>query len=287
MHSTAQGNLEVQGSDVTQLLVPDLAVARPVSDAEVARFQRDGHISLTGVATADEAAAYCDVITAAVDRRGRDPRPLAERDTYGKAFLQVENLWVDDPEVAQFVLSARFAGIAAQLLGVKNVRLYHDQALIKEAGGGITPWHQDAMYWPLDGTKCITMWMPLVDITTDMGVLTFATGSHARGALTDIEISDASEGFFDDLVASEGFEVTVPGPMSAGDASFHAGWTVHRASGNTSVITRTVMTMIWFDADLVVQDPSNPAQHRDLANWLPGCLPGDPAASSLNPRLGY
>ncbi len=104
-------------------------------------------------------------------------------------------------------------GIAAQLLGVRNVRLYRDQALIKEAGGGITPWHQDAMYWPLDGAKCITMWIPLADITTDMGVLTFATGSHARGALTDIEISDASEGAFDDLV---------------------------------------------------VQDPSNPAQHRDL-----------------------
>ena len=240
--------------------MPDLAGSRAVSAAEVARFQRDGHISLTGVATADEAAAYCDVITASVDRRGRDPRPLAERDTYGKAFLQIENLWVDDPDVAQFVLSARFAGIAAQLLGVENVRLYHDQALIKEAGGGIT---------------------------TDMGVLTFATGSHDRGALTDIEISDASHGFFDDLVASEGFEVTVPGPMRAGDASFHAGWTVHQASGNTSVITRTVMTMIWFDADLLVQDPSNPAQHRDLGKWLPGCRPGEPAVSALNPRLGY
>ncbi len=68
----------------------------------------------------------------------------------------------------------------SQLFGVKNVRLCHDQALIKEAGGGITPWHQDAMYWPLDGTKCITMWMPLVDITTDMGVLTFATSRTER-----------------------------------------------------------------------------------------------------------
>ena len=38
----------------------------------------------------------------------------------------------------------------------KSVRLYHDQALFKEAGGGITPWHQDQHYWPLDTDRTIT-----------------------------------------------------------------------------------------------------------------------------------
>jgi hypothetical protein len=39
--------------------------------------------------------------------------------------------------------SRRLAGIAAQLMGVDSVRLYHDQALFKESGGGRTPWHCD------------------------------------------------------------------------------------------------------------------------------------------------
>jgi hypothetical protein len=35
---------------------------------------------------------------------------------------------------------------------VEGVRLYHDQALFKEAEGGITPWHADhtiGLYQPL------------------------------------------------------------------------------------------------------------------------------------------
>ena len=35
-------------------------------------------------------------------------------------------------QVKEFVFSRRLAGIAAQLLGVHAVRLYHDQALYKE-----------------------------------------------------------------------------------------------------------------------------------------------------------
>ena len=37
-----------------------------------------------------------------------------------------------------------------RLLQTPGVRMYHDQALYKEAGGGYTPWHVDQFYWPLD-----------------------------------------------------------------------------------------------------------------------------------------
>ena len=43
------------------------------------------------------------------------------------------------------------------------------------------------------------------------------------------------------------------------------------------------MTVIYFASDLTVQTPTNEPQHRDLARWLPGLVPGDPAASELNP----
>src|SRR5436189_133361 len=83
-------------------------------------------------------------------------------------FLQVMNLWEVDESVKKFTLAKRFAKIAADLLGVENVRLYHDQALYKEPGGGFTPWHQDQYYWPLSTTNTVTMWMPLIDITEDL-----------------------------------------------------------------------------------------------------------------------
>src|SRR5208283_1432214 len=105
------------------------------------------------------------VILQARERFGAEATPLEKRDTYGKAFLKGMNLWVKDEGVKQFVLARRFAKLAAQLLGVDGVRVYHDQALLKEPGGGLTPWHQDQHYWPLATDKTITMWMPLADVT--------------------------------------------------------------------------------------------------------------------------
>ena len=48
---------------------------------------------------------------------------------------------------------------------VEGVRLYHDQALNKEPGGGYTPWHCDAYYWPVLSDKIVTAWVPL-QVTT-------------------------------------------------------------------------------------------------------------------------
>ena len=44
---------------------------------------------------------------------------------------------------------------------VDGVRIYHDQALYKEPGGGCTPWHADGYYFPLDTEKILTAWVPL------------------------------------------------------------------------------------------------------------------------------
>jgi ectoine hydroxylase-related dioxygenase (phytanoyl-CoA dioxygenase family) len=248
----------------------------------VMAFQRNGHVLLRTVAKPDEVAAFRPVVSSAVTRFSSESRPLAERDTYGKAFLQVMNLWCEDQDVRRFSLAARFAGVAADLLGTESVRIYHDQALVKEPGGGHTPWHQDAIYWPIDGTRCVTMWMPLVDVTPEMGVMTFVDGSN-KGELGEEAISDGSEAHFDSLVSRTEASLSVPVAMSAGDATFHGGWTLHKAGGNSSILTREVMTVIYFASDLTVQTPTNEPQRRDLARWLPGLVPGDPAASELNP----
>jgi len=61
---------------------------------------------------------------------------------------------------------------------VDGVRIYHDQALFKEPGGGFTPWHADQYYWPLETDKTITAWMPLQSIPLTMGPLEFSAGRH-------------------------------------------------------------------------------------------------------------
>jgi hypothetical protein len=257
----------------------------PVSSDHVQWFHRDGHILLRSCASATEMAAFRPVILSARDKYGAEATPIEQRDTYGKAFLKGMNLWPKDEGVKRFVCARRFAKIAADLLGVDGVRVYHDQALLKEAGGGITPWHQDQHYWPLATDNTITMWMPLVDVTPEMGTMHFASGSHRNGYLGDLPISDESETQFEQFIKERGYTKVPGAAMAAGDATFHYGWTLHGAPGNSSQRTREVMTIIWFADGTRVGPLDNANRLRDRDRWLPGLQPGDLAASELNPLV--
>lgn len=263
--------------------LPDLDGERPVPNEIKDSYRRNGHALVRGLASADEVAAYRNVITAAVLRFNEEQRPLAERDTYGKAFLQIMNLWRRDAGVRRFTLARRFACVAAELMGVDGVRIYHDQALYKEPGGGPTPFHQDQYYWPLDTANTITMWMPLVRVTEEVGSMTFATASHRLGYIANLPISDKSEAEFRRFIAEHGLVTHSYGAMAAGDATFHSGWTLHGAGGNPTGEMREVMTIIYMAAEARVIEPDNPNRVADLETWLPGLKPGDIAASELNP----
>jgi ectoine hydroxylase-related dioxygenase (phytanoyl-CoA dioxygenase family) len=265
--------------------LPDLTSDYPLSQDQIDEYRRTGHVLLRAVCTTEEVAAYHAVITAAVKALNPESRKLEERDTYGKAFLQTMNLWVNDEGCKKYVFSTRFAQIAAQLMQVDGVRLYHDQALYKEPQGGHTPWHQDQHYWPLATDHTITMWMPLVDLDPSMGIMQFASGSHTEGYLGDMEISDASEARFREFVREQGYAITQGQPMQAGDTTFHSGWTLHSAPGNDSDRMREVMTIIYFPDGTLVSAADNKDRKKDLDTWLPGCRPGDLAASALNPVL--
>jgi ectoine hydroxylase-related dioxygenase (phytanoyl-CoA dioxygenase family) len=265
--------------------LPDLSRQYELNQDQVTSFQTNGHIMLSGVMDSAEVAIYRPIINDAAYKYNTERRKMEERDTYGKAFLQIMNLWRRDEQVARFTLARRFAGVAARLLGVGNVRLYHDQALYKEPGGGITPWHQDQFYWPVDTPNTITMWMPLVDIEKDMGMLTFASGSHRDGSVGDLAISDESESMLRAYVTRKGYPITRPDRMNAGDASWHYGLTLHSAPGNNSSRTREVMTIIYLADGARITTPTNDVQENDRQTWLAGLPPGSLIDSPLNPRL--
>jgi ectoine hydroxylase-related dioxygenase (phytanoyl-CoA dioxygenase family) len=255
-----------------------------VAPGDVERYAANGFVKLRGVLSPALVADYEPEITAQVIRLNTQHLPLTERDTYSRAFLQVVNLWRHSDVVRDFVFSRRLAGMAAQLLGVPAVRLYHDQALYKEAGGGFTPWHVDQHYWPLSTDRTVTAWVPLQDTPAELGPLTFAAGSHRSGYGQTLEISDESEAQLDAFVAAGGFSID-DSPYALGDVSFHAGWTIHRAPGNRGDIPRRVMTIIYMDAALEVAQPANRFQHADWAAFLDSRPAGSVASGPLNPML--
>lgn len=265
--------------------LPAISQKMELSDLQKTGYRKNGHVLLEQVLPAEAVADYRSVIVDAVDRFNTEKRRLEERDTYGKAFLQIMNLWEDDENVRKFTLAKRFAQIAADLMGVERVRLYHDQALFKEPGGGHTPWHQDQYYWPIDTDNTITMWMPLVDIEEGMGMLTFASGSQHDGFVGSLEISDHSEAVLGNLVRDKGYPISSPKMMKAGDATFHSGWTLHSAPGNHSGKMREVMTVIYMADGARVTAPANPNQENDRQRWMMGLAPGSLIDSRLNPLI--
>lgn len=271
------------GTNTEQL--PDLDDHKKVSETEIKVFRKNGHILIPNILSPEEAAVYRKVIDDVADKYNTEKRNLADRDTYGKAFLQIMNLWRQDERVKKFVLAKRFAGIAADLLGVENVRIYHDQALFKEPGGGPTPWHQDQYYWPLDTHNTITMWMPLVDINVDMGMLTFASNSHKKGIVFDYEISDESESEFETYLKENNFPIERSSTMKAGDATWHYGTTIHSAPGNQSKAMREIITIIYFADKARIIQPKNKWQANDLEKWLMNVPVGELATSEMNPLV--
>ncbi|MCH8979184.1 MAG: phytanoyl-CoA dioxygenase family protein [Armatimonadetes bacterium] len=265
--------------------LPDLSSEFALAPGMPEQFQRDGFVFLDQLCPQQELAPYTAVIEEVTMREAGELMPMAERGTYAKAFIQIGNLWRKDERVARFVLARRFGKVAADLLGVEGVRLYHDQALFKEPGGGPTPWHQDQFYWPLEGVKTITMWMPLVDVPPEMMGMTFAKASHLEGAYTSMAISDESNRFYRDLIEEKGFEIVQIAGMKAGDANFHAGWIIHGAPGNATDQMRAAMTVIYFEDGARISKPDHENRQHDMETWFPGQQPGEVAASPLNPLV--
>jgi ectoine hydroxylase-related dioxygenase (phytanoyl-CoA dioxygenase family) len=247
-------------------------------------FQKNRYIKLKNVFDAKTLAFYGNVISKKVAELNKNDKPLDQRDTYGKAFLQIFNLWRQDEYIKDFVFSKRLGKIAADLMQTEGVRMYHDQALYKEGGGGITPWHADQYYWPLSTDKTITAWIPLQAVPLEMGPLEFSAGSHVIVEGRELAIGDDSEVIIQKKLRVTDFKHVIE-PFDLGEVSFHSGWVFHRAGANTTQSTRKVMTIIYMDKNMVLQEPENENQVNDWNTWCPGAKIGEVIDTPLNPVI--
>ena len=247
-------------------------------------YQKNKYIKLKPVLETDFLVHLNAVISKKVDELNQQDTPMEKRSTYGKAFLQLFNLWKQDEAIKELVFSKRLAKIATDLMQVDGVRLYHDQALFKEGGGGITPWHADQHYWPLATDKTITAWIPLQETPLEMGPLEFSAGSHAILEGRELSIGDTSESFIEKRLKVTDFKHVIA-PFDIGEISFHSGWVFHRAGANTTQKTRKVMTIIYMDKDMKLKQPENDGQTNDWNTWCPGAEIGKIISTPLNPVL--
>jgi ectoine hydroxylase-related dioxygenase (phytanoyl-CoA dioxygenase family) len=267
-------------SFVTSLLEKDY----PLTNDQISFYQQNRFIKLKQVFPPEVLNWLNQTITERVSIMNKETRSLEERNTYGKAFLQLFNLWLEDEQIKSLILSRRLGKIATELMQCEGVRLYHDQALFKEGGGGITPWHADQYYWPLETDKTITAWIPLQATPLDMGPLEFSAGSHAVIEGRELEIGDESETMIRERLRVTDFTHVIE-PFDLGEMSFHSGWVFHRAGANNSTDMRKVMTIIYMDRDMRLKAPENKNQQLDWDTWCPGAAVGEIINSPINPVI--
>lgn len=256
----------------------------PLAQDVVKVYERDGFVRLKEFFSPPLLERYRAHISEEVRRRNPQTAPLEERDTYHKAFLQVTNLWRTSEPAKAFVFGRRLASLAAQLLRVPKVRLYHDQALCKEPGGGMTPWHADQFYWPLDSEKTITAWVPLQETPLAMGPIAFAAGSHRMLTGRGIAIGDESERSVRKALETGRFRED-EAAFELGEVSFHSGWTFHHTGANRTSMPRAVMTIIYMADGIRLMQPQRPQHRLDWEAFMPEVKPGEVVDSPLNPVL--
>ena len=219
-----------------------------MAESLIDHFNEKGFVVAEKLLEVSEIKHYRKVLEGAVRlRKQLDKRKLSEKSEYEQSFIQCQNLWEDYPEIRKLTFDQRIAATAAKLLGVNKLRIWHDQALVKESGGRETDPHHDQPYWPIKETNAITAWIPMVPISADNGHMGFFSGSHKIKEKRFINIfkGKVRQEELEKLPQLKGLRPEYV-DLKPGDVSFHHGLTFHNAKPNLSSEDRPVFTIIYF-----------------------------------------
>jgi ectoine hydroxylase-related dioxygenase (phytanoyl-CoA dioxygenase family) len=217
----------------------DLTVS-PTAE-EIARFRQDGFLSVERITTDEEIAwlrsifelvfsdEEADAAGAPLDRS----RPLdsGEPGRLRQAFFPE----VRFPEILASTFHRNARRYAAALLGVEEGALTSWSHMIEKPQGDGSPvaWHQDEAYWePELEYHALAAWLPLHEVTVDMGCMQFIPGSHLRGIVPHRHDADPRE---NKLAAIDVDDSTaVPCPLPLGGVTFHHARTLHHTAPNVT-----------------------------------------------------
>jgi len=206
-----------------------------LTETEIANYRSDGFLAIEDFLAPEELEHWREVVDAAVadvritpsDRNSE--RVFTQRMHLRRTSAAVQRL-VEDPQVGQ---------LAAELEGVDAVRLYLDQALVKEPYGAPTQYHLDIPWWGFTSPHACTLWVALDDSTLENGCLYFVPASHRLGLTTAGDLGPDLGALF--ATHPMGTQPT-PCPLPAGGCSFHNGYTIHGAGANMTPGRRRAMT---------------------------------------------
>ena len=260
-------------------LKQELTKSYKLTTNDIKSFQKNGFVKLKNVLTPDVTQVLRYEILSLLKKTFKN-----YNDAKKNRFLSLEMMWLENTSIREFVLSSRIAKICAELLSVKKIRLYHDNALVKESGCGRTPWHYDDHHFPLDTNDVITAWIPAQAIPIEMGPLTFAEPLEVYKLVKNIKFNEFDTSYDRKInnVFKNNQVSIVEQPFELGEVSFHHNLSFHTASENRTTQSRVVLANTYFaDGARVVKNPTMIS--GDWKKFIPETKPGEIVSSNLNP----
>ncbi len=207
---------------------------------------------------------WVEPLREALETNLEDPGPWATENTGpgepGRFFDDYCN-WRRIPTYEAFIRESGAADLAAGLLGVDRIRLFHEHVFVKEHGTRHgTPWHQDLPYYCVDGGSMVTIYVPLDPMGPETGV-EFVAGSHRRGEMFRPAKFLTGESYpgREDLAPPPSTELlsgsaTVVHELEPGDALMFDFRTLHGSPATVIEGRRRAFTTRWIGADVHYAD---------------------------------
>ena len=270
-----------------------------VTQAQIDSYQENGFVVFDDFLTPDELETWRDAVGEAVGNRKDqklvvegadedDDRWKAGDSYYDYVFVQRINLWKDSPAVRKLILDPRIGRMAALLSGTEGMRVWHDQALIKQPWANPTAWHLDNPYWSFYSRNSTSIWVALDDATYQNGCLYFLAGSHKQTTYDNVGITENMADIFrvyPDFVNLP----SVAAPMKAGSCSFHNALIVHGAGANMTGGWRRAMTCGFMPYGSTFNGNQNILSDEQVASYEIGDVLDDdnqnPVVWHRNPEL--
>lgn len=260
---------------------------------EMARFDRDGFLSLPGLVGAEEVA----LLRREVDRIGALEDECVVRETAGGAPRTLFRVHECDgatasPPFAALARAPRVLGLAQQALRDEALYIHHTKVNVKAAVEGTAwPWHQDFGSWRLDGIARPDMatLMVMLDAADERsGCLYFLPGSHRAGRVPPRWDKTTAYGFWalppEAVRAAHAEAAPVAVTGAPGDAAlFHCNL-FHASGHNLSAEDRR---QVYFCFNTVANRPEDVEEPRPdyqrSRNWTPLAAVDDGAAPAAAP----
>jgi ectoine hydroxylase-related dioxygenase (phytanoyl-CoA dioxygenase family) len=262
---------------------------------QIEHFHREGYVMAPDIFMDADLQPVRDEITAEIDRRARDlVKQGVLTDTYAEHPFETRlaqisretdqvarSIWngvLSGPAFFNLIRHPKLLDIAEQLCGPELIAssVYRLRPKIPHYNYGAVPWHQDSSYFEpyCDRALVLTVWLPLVDATSENGCLWVLPRVHRNETLLH-HTASANGGYLqipEEQLPPDIQQVCVPVPK--GGVLLLTNRTPHVSYENTTDTVRWSMDLRYQSAAL----PTNAGISRLEGESVPDVEQGIPLA---------